>query len=86
MTDDIKVEAVKQFVMANRLPLVTEFTQESASKIFGGEVKKHMLLFVSKKADNFQSNFDVFKQVAQNFKGKVRHEVVISYCVLCVTE
>jgi len=57
--------------MANRLPLVTEFTQESASKIFGGEVKNHILLFVSKKSDEFQSHFDVFKEVAQKFKGKV---------------
>lgn len=71
MTDAINAETVQQFVMANRLPLVTEFTQDTASKIFGGDVKNHMLLFVSKKADNFQSHFDVFKDVAQNFKGKV---------------
>jgi len=71
MTDDISTENVQQFVMANRLPLVTEFTQESASKIFGGDVKNHMLLFVSKKTDEFQPHFDVFKEVAQDFKGKV---------------
>jgi len=71
MTGAINVEEVQQFVMTNRLPLVTEFTQESASKIFGGDVKNHMLLFVSKKADDFQSNFDTFKEVAPNFKGKV---------------
>jgi len=71
MTDAIDADAVKQFVMANRLPLVIEFTQDSAAKIFGGDVKNHMLLFVSKKADEFQSHFDTFKQVAQNFKGKV---------------
>ena len=57
--------------MGNRLPLVTEFNQESAAKIFGGDVKNHMLLFVSKEADSFQSNFDVFKEVAKNYKGKV---------------
>jgi len=71
LTEDISAETVKKFVMSNRLPLVTEFTQETASKIFGGEVKSHMLLFISKKADVFQSHFDVFKGVAQNFKGKV---------------
>ena len=71
MTEDISAEAVKQFVLANRLPLVTEFSQETASKIFGGDVKNHMLLFVSKKADGFLSQYDVFKQVAKNFKGKV---------------
>lgn len=71
MSESISVEAVKQFVMSNRLPLVTEFTQETAAKIFGGDVKNHMLLFVRKTAGTFQSNFDTFKQVAQNFKGKV---------------
>jgi len=69
---NIDAEEVKKFVMENRLPLVTEFTQETASKIFGGEVKNHMLLFIRKKADDFQSNFDTFKQIAQNYKGKVR--------------
>lgn len=68
---NIDAEEVKKFVMENRLPLVTEFTQETASKIFGGEVKNHMLLFIRKKADDFQSNFDTFKQIAQNYKGKV---------------
>jgi len=71
MKDSISADAIKQFVTSNRLPLVTEFTQESASKIFGGEVKNHMLMFVSKKSDDFQSHYDVFKQVAPNFKGKV---------------
>lgn len=71
MSDSISVETVKQFVMANRLPLVTEFTQETAAKIFGGDVKNHMLLFVSKKSDNFQSYSDIFKEVARSFKGKV---------------
>jgi len=31
-----------------------------------------MLLFVSKKTDEFQSHFDVFKNVAPDYKGKVR--------------
>lgn len=71
MTEDIKAETVKQFVASNRLPLVTEFTQDSAPKIFGGDIKNHVLLFVSKKADSFQSMFDTFKQVAKSFKTKV---------------
>lgn len=72
LTDNLdSATSLKQFIVANRLPLVTEFTQESASKIFGGDVKNHILLFVSKKSDSFQSHFDVFKVVAQKFKGKV---------------
>jgi protein disulfide-isomerase A1 len=71
LTEGLTAEGIKEFVTANRLPLVTEFTQESAQKIFGGEVKTHMLLFVSKKADDFQTNYDVFKAVAPEYKGKV---------------
>jgi len=85
MTGAINAEAIQQFVMANRLPLVTEFTQESASKIFGGDVKNHMLLFVRKTADDFQSHFDTFKEVAPNFKGKVRrgpYPTLINYLIV----
>jgi protein disulfide-isomerase A1 len=71
LTDNIDTKTVKEFVAGNRLPLVTEFTQESASKIFGGDVKNHLLLFVSKKGDDFQAKFDVFKEVAPAYKGKV---------------
>ena len=45
---DITVEAVKKHVAENSLPLVIEFTQETAQKIFGGEIKNHLLLFVDK--------------------------------------
>lgn len=71
LTDSLTVDSIKEFVQANRLPLVTEFTQESAQKIFGGDVKTHMLLFVSKKSEQFQENYNVFKDVAPGFKGKV---------------
>jgi protein disulfide-isomerase A1 len=53
------------------LALVTEFTQEAAGKIFGGEVKNHLLLFISKKAEDFKEKHDAFKEVAADFKGKV---------------
>lgn len=71
LTSDLTAENIKEFIQANRLPLVTEFTQETAQKIFGGEIKTHMLLFVSKKADDFQANYDIFKAVAPDYKGKV---------------
>lgn len=64
-------KAVKEFISANRLALVTEFTQEAASKIFGGDVKNHLLLFINKKADDFQDKYDTFKKVAPKHKGKI---------------
>ena len=47
-TEGLTVEAVKKHVAENSLPLVIEFTQETAQKIFGGDIKNHLLLFVDK--------------------------------------
>lgn len=65
------VEETKKFVAANSLPLVIEFTHESASKIFGGEIKSHNLLFLSKKTDNYDELFAKFRKAAEQFKSKV---------------
>ncbi|OQR80269.1 protein disulfide-isomerase-like [Tropilaelaps mercedesae] len=65
------VEDTKKFIFSNSLPLVIEFTHESASKIFGGEVKNHNLLFLSKKADNYDEAFAKFRKAAEQFKSKV---------------
>ncbi|XP_029189738.2 protein disulfide-isomerase 2-like [Acropora millepora] len=70
--------AITQFIKANQLPLVTEFNDENAPKIFGGEVKKHVLLFASKKADAFKDIHDSFSTVAKDFKGKVLFVLVDS--------
>lgn len=42
-----------------------------AQKVFGGEVKKHVLLFESSKADTAKANQDNLREVAKEFKGKV---------------
>jgi len=66
---DISEEGIKTFIAGNRLPLVIEFTQESAQKIFGGEIKNHILLFLKK-----EGNEDVIKgysEAAADFKGKI---------------
>lgn len=68
---DITEENVKNFITSNQLPLVIEFTQDSAQKVFGGEIKNHVLLFVSKKSDKFEELIKSFKGSAEKFKGKV---------------
>ncbi|KAJ8319298.1 hypothetical protein KUTeg_004389 [Tegillarca granosa] len=69
---EVTAEKVSAFVKANSLPLVIEFTQESAQKIFGGEVKNHVLLFINKETDKtFDKKLEDFKAAATDFKGKV---------------
>jgi len=65
------VTAITKFVRTESLALVTEFTDEAAPKIFGGDIKSHLLMFISKKSDSFQATHDIFSGVAAGFKGKV---------------
>jgi len=69
--DDLDSKQLKDFITANQLPLVIQFTQTSAQKIFGGEVKNHLLLFVDTTGDDFQGKLDEYRAAAGDFKGKV---------------
>jgi len=62
---------IKKFVQGNSLPLVIKFTQEAAGKIFGGEIQKHILLFISDKDDKKDTILENYKKSAAEFKGKV---------------
>lgn len=44
---------------------------QTAPKIFGGEIKSHILMFVPKAAPDFQDKMDQFKKASEGFKGKV---------------
>jgi len=71
LTADLTVDSIKAHLTANMLPLGVEFTQETAQKIFGGEVKNHLLLFVSKISAEFEKILADYKEVAKSFKSKV---------------
>ncbi|KAK0048475.1 protein disulfide-isomerase [Biomphalaria pfeifferi] len=66
---ELKDDAIRSFIAGNRLPLVIEFTQESAQKIFGGEIKNHILLFLKKEGS--EDVINGFGQAAKDFKGKI---------------
>lgn len=52
--------------------LFSFFYVQTAQKIFGGEIKVHVLLFNSKKATDAEKLRDEFKTAAMKFRGKVR--------------
>jgi len=60
-----------EFVKANMLAYVTEFSDKTAPKIFGGEIKKHILLFAAKSASDFSDNLEAFTASAKAHRGKM---------------
>lgn len=70
MTEDFEEAKIRTFISTNEIPLVVEFTQESAGKIFGGAIKKHVLLFVSKKSEKFEEMKEQFRGAAVAMRGK----------------
>merc|ERR1712002_759249 len=66
---EITEAGITKFVGGNALPLVIEFNQDTAQKIFSGEIKSHLLLFVSAKADAYASQVEVAKTIAKENKG-----------------
>nr|BBC20867.1 protein disulfide isomerase [Vargula hilgendorfii] len=69
--DDITKDSVKKFVTMNSLPLVVEFNHDTAPKIFGGEVKSHLLIFASKSGADFEKIREAAAAVAKEFKGQL---------------
>ncbi|KAF4080284.1 hypothetical protein AMELA_G00168660 [Ameiurus melas] len=68
---ELSKENLLSFIKSNQLPLVIEFTEQTAPKIFGGDIKSHILLFVPKASEDFQEKLDHFKKAAEGFKGKI---------------
>jgi len=63
-------EDLVKFVKENMMAVVTEFTDKSAPKIFGGDIKKHVLLFSAASADTHETEYAAFHESAKNFKGQ----------------
>ncbi|RXG70574.1 Protein disulfide-isomerase [Armadillidium vulgare] len=68
---EYKEEEILKFVTANSLPLVVDFNHETASKIFGGEIKSHLLIFLSKEAGHYDKYLETAKTVGKKYKGKL---------------
>ncbi|KAI0493447.1 hypothetical protein KFK09_023563 [Dendrobium nobile] len=61
--------AIGDFIFANKLPLVTTFTRETAPLIFESQIKKQLLLFAQSK--DSEKILSVFQEAAKLFKGKL---------------
>ncbi|KAF8100449.1 hypothetical protein N665_0224s0032 [Sinapis alba] len=61
--------ALVSFVSANKLPLVSVFTPESAQEIFESAIKKQLLLFSTK--NDSEKVLPEFEEAAKSFKGKL---------------
>lgn len=61
----------KTWVFVQSMPTIVEFSHETASKIFGGQIKYHLLLFLSKKNGDFDKYTEELKPVAKNYRDRV---------------
>jgi protein disulfide-isomerase A1 len=63
--------SLKKFVAAQAMALVVDFNHDSAQKIFGGEIKSHLLMFLSKEAGTFDKVVEIAKTVAKKFREQI---------------
>ena len=59
------------FMRYSNCVTLSNFLEQTAQKIFGGEIKAHNLLFLSRKSSEYDTLVKEFKSVAKEFKGKV---------------
>lgn len=62
---------IKAFVATNSLPLIVEFNHDTAQKIFGGEIKSHLLIFIDRSKDHFETISEAARSIAKPFKDQV---------------
>ncbi|XP_012268098.1 protein disulfide-isomerase [Athalia rosae] len=73
---ELSEEALKRFVASQSLPLIVEFNHNTAQKIFGGDIKSHLLLFLSKEAGDFDKYVEGIKEAAKKFREQVLFVII----------
>lgn len=68
---ELSAESLKKFVAAQSLPLIVEFNHETAQKIFGGEIKSHLLIFLSKENGDFDKYVEGARETAKKFRSSL---------------
>jgi len=68
---EVTEESVAAFVAGNSLPLVVDFSQDTAQKIFSGDIKSHLLLFMSAAAEDHATKVEIARGIAKDHKGQM---------------
>uniref|UniRef100_A0A669EI38 protein disulfide-isomerase n=1 Tax=Oreochromis niloticus TaxID=8128 RepID=A0A669EI38_ORENI len=66
-----KFEVSKDSIVLFKKVTLKYSLASTAPKIFGGEIKSHILMFLPKAASDFQDKMDQFKKAAEGFKGQI---------------
>ena len=53
---------------------VNEFNEETAPKIFGGDIQQHILIFIGKSDESYEATRTEFAAAAKGHKGPALHE------------
>lgn len=64
-------DSIKKFILGQAMPLVVDFNHDSAQKIFGGDIKSHLLLFLSKEAGHYEKYAEPAKEIAKEHREKI---------------
>ncbi|CAH8607569.1 unnamed protein product [Heterobilharzia americana] len=69
------LDNLNHFVRIESVPLVSEFSQKTASIVFGSPIQKHIVVFISKQND-YSKYIEELTKVARQFKNKLHLMVV----------
>lgn len=70
-TGELDSAKIRAFISVYALPLVVEFNQDTAQKIFSGHIRSHLLVFLSKQRGDFDEYVEKIKEPAKKFRGEV---------------
>ncbi|KAJ8363932.1 hypothetical protein SKAU_G00127630 [Synaphobranchus kaupii] len=70
-SSDASKEDLVQFIRVRQMDLVTEYTGMTSAKILSSVITNHLVLFANKSEENFGEDYEVFKNAANAFIGKV---------------
>ena len=65
------VDELETFIRTNSLPLLIDFKPQIAPRLFAGEVKSALFLFVSTSSKEFLTQKEMAGRIAKDFRGKV---------------